>query len=379
LIRAGWAVAMMELAVWLRSPWAILAGLLPPLGMTVLVGVLTVSVGQQPVALVVEGQGQLALRLGHLIQADEEAYLVSVVDRRTAEEALRSQQVAAVILIPRDFDEQAAGGRAQVVLQLNNVNIDISDDIRRSVARSVAELDAPQLGIAGELHGPSQGILLPNPYRVAVAEEDLRTTNVDFLHYQVIPILILVVISLGTLGAATLAARDFERGTALLLVLAPTPRAVMVLGKLLGTVLATGLVLGSLLILGAVAGAIAPPLEHWPALLALLAGVTVAASGAGLLIGIAVRRSRPVTMVALNAAVFMFFLGGGFTTVAFMPSWLQTLSRLVPTSYAIEGLRQVLFYPGLEGFGLDLGVLALTATLSAAIGSAALGRSWSRS
>src|SRR5262249_53535847 len=100
------------------------------------------------------------------------------------------------------------------------------------VARSVAELDAPQLGIAGELHGPSEGLLLPNPYRVAVAERNLRRTNVEFLQYQVVPILILVVISLGTLGAATLTVRDFERGTGRLLLVAPVRRSALMVGKL---------------------------------------------------------------------------------------------------------------------------------------------------
>src|SRR5439155_18974524 len=126
-----------------------LAGLRRRVGRMVLVGVLTVSVGQQPVGLVAEGRGQLALRLAHLIQADEEAYVISVLDRGSAEQALRDQRVAAVILIPGDFDQQAAVGRARVTVELNNVDIDVSDDIRRSVARSVAELDAPQLGLAG--------------------------------------------------------------------------------------------------------------------------------------------------------------------------------------------------------------------------------------
>jgi len=299
-----------------------------------------------------------------------------VLDRGPAERALRDQRVAAVIVIPGDFDEQAALGRGRVTVELNNVDIDVSDDIRRSVARSVAELDAPQLSLAGELNGPSNGLLLPNPYRVAVAERDLRRTNVDFLHYQVVPILILVVISVGTLSAATLAARDLERGHGRLLLMAPGSRAAVVLGKLLGAALATGSVLLPMVVLGAVVGVLDAPPSHWPALVALLAAVTVAASGLGLLIGIAVRRARAVTMLSLNVAIVLFFLGGGFTTVAFMPAWLQELARLVPTSYAIDGLRQALFYPGLEGLPKDLAVLLASAVVAAGLGSVALGRSW---
>ena len=375
-MRTAWAVARIDFAVWLRSPWSILAGLLPPLGMMVLVSVLTVSVGQQPVGLVAEGRGQLALRLAHLIQTDEEAYVISVLDRGSAEQALRDQRVAAVILIPGDFDQQAAVGRARVTVELNNVDIDVSDDIRRSVARSVAELDAPQLGLAGELNGPSNGLLLPNPYRVAVAERDLRRTNVDFLHYQVVPILILVVISVGTLSSATLTARDLERGQARLLLMAPAARPAVLVGKLLGAALATWSILLPLLIAGLLAGVLEAPIGHWPALAALFAAVTFASSGLGLLIGIAVRTGRAVTMLSLNVAIFLFFLGGGFTTVAFMPAWLQQLAHLVPTAYAIEGLRQAMFYPGLEGVPTDLAVLFGSALLATGLGSVALRRSW---
>src|SRR5256886_7084294 len=131
---------------------------------------------------------------------------------------------------------------AAVDLYLNNVDIDLADDLRRSVTRSVAEFDAPQLGLLGELHGPSSGVLLPNPYRVAVAEHDLRDTNVSFLQYQVIPIVVLIVISVGVLGTALLTARDFEHARAKMLLLSPAGGWPLVVGRLLvGTLITIGL------------------------------------------------------------------------------------------------------------------------------------------
>src|SRR4029077_20886719 len=124
------------------------------------------------------------------------------------------------------------------------------DDLRRAVTRSVAEFDAPQLGLLGELHGPSKGLLLPNPYRVAVAEHDLRETNVSFLQYQVIPIVVLIVISIGLLGTALLTARDFERGTAKMLILSPASHRALVAGRLLGGVLITIALVAPLVALG---------------------------------------------------------------------------------------------------------------------------------
>ncbi len=384
MIGAAWGMARNDLAVWLRSPAAIAAALLPALGMGVLVAVLTNSVGQQPVALVVQGQGPLAARMARIIRGDADAYLLEEMAAADAERAIGAQRVAAIIVVPEDFDVAAARADAAVDLYLNNVDIDLADDLRRSVTRSVAEFDAPQLGLLGELHGPSSGVLLPNPYRVAVAEHDLRDTNVSFLQYQVIPIVVLIVISVGVLGTALLTARDFEHGRAKMLLLSPAGGWALVCGRLLG---------GSLITIGLVAPLVAlgflthhipycaeesgAPL-HGLALVALLGAVTLATVGLGTLLGVALRDTRLVTMTALNASAYLFFLGGGFTTVAFLPHWLQVASRFVPTSYAIEGLRQALFYPDLTGFGHDLLVLTGCAALSIVLASTQLARAWRR-
>ena len=404
MIGAIWGMARHDLAVWLRSPAAIAAALLPALGMGVLVAVLTNSVGQQPVALVVKSEGRFAHRMARIIRGDADAYLLEEMTEADALRALGEQRVAAIIVVPENFDEAVAKGNAAVDLYLNNVDIDLADDIRRSVTRSVAEFDAPQLGLLGELSGPSAGTLLPNPYRVAIAEHDLRETNVSFLQYQVIPIVVLIVISIGLLGTALLTARDFERRTAKLMMLSPAGRLPLVLGRLLGGALITFALVTPLVALGFLTHYIpycaedseaplwltlllsgpcgwilpVPTWTHGLALFGLFAAVTLTTVGLGTLLGIALRDARLVTMTGLNVSAYMFFLGGGFTTVAFLPDWIQTVSRFVPTRYAIDGLRQALFYPDLIGFERDITVLSFCAVASCILASFTLARAWRR-
>jgi len=404
MMRGLWGMARNDLRVWLRSPSAIAAALLPALGMGVLVAVLTNSVGQQPVALVVQGKGAAATRIANLIRGDPEAYLITEMTPSEAERAIGEQRAAAIIVIPANFDSAVAGATASVDVYLNNIDIDLADDIRRSVTRSVAEFDAPQLGLLVELHGPSEGMLLPSPYRVAISEHDLRDTNVSFLQYQVIPIILLIVISIGLLGTSLLTARDFERGTAKMLVLSPIRPLVLVVGRLLGGTLITFALVSPLIALGFLTHRIpycgeestapqwvtilfsgpcgwilpVPSVSHGMALLALLLAVTLMTVGIGTLLGVALRDTRLVTMTGLNGSAYLFFLGGGFTTVAFLPRWLQIASRFVPTSYAIEGLRQALFYPDLIGFGRDMLVLSLSAILSVVLASVMLTRALRR-
>jgi ABC-2 type transport system permease protein len=155
-------------------------------------------------------------------------------------------------------------------------------------------------------------------------------------------------------------------------------RAQIAAGKVLGGFLVASVVLVPLVVVAALAGWLRPPLGHWPALAAILVALTLAAVGLGLALGVAVRRTRVVSMLGLNLAAYLFFLGGGFSTVAFLPPWLRGASRFVPTSYAIEGLRQTLFYPDLAGIERDIIVLVLTAIAAIAAGITALQRSWAR-
>jgi ABC-2 type transport system permease protein len=350
---------------------------------------------------VVEGHGPYADRMAAILRSDADAYLLHETTATEAEREFGQQRVTAIIVVPADFDERVARSDAAVDLYLNNVDIDLADDLRRSVTRSVSEFDAPQLSRGGELHNLVAGMLLPNPYRVAVTEHDLRHTEISFLQYQVIPIVVLIVISVGMLGTALLTARDFERGTAKMLILSPTGRSTVIIGRLLGGTLLTLVLVAPLigagylthrirgceygplwqqLLLSAPCGWQLPPVTwtHALALIALLVAVTTMTVGLGTLLGVALRDTRLVTMTGLNASAYLFFLGGGFTTVAFLPSWLQIASRFVPTSYAIEGLRQALFYPTLTGVGHDLLVLTAFAVASVGLASVLLARSWRR-
>jgi ABC-2 type transport system permease protein len=376
-LRVLWAIARNDLRIWRRSPAAIAAALVPPLAMAGLVAMLTASATQQPVAMVVEGGGPMAQRFAHAVAGDVEAYALHVTDAATAAGELAAQRVAAVIVVPPDFDERVAAGDGVVGLTLNNVDSDFSDDIRRTVDRSVAQFDAPQLGYLGEQTG-AQGLLLPNVYRIAVAEHDLRQTTVDFLHYNLVPVLILLVINVGMLGTALLVSHDIERGTARTATLTPVSRSTLVLGRVGGGVLATFAVLLPVVVPATAFGVLQPALAHWLAVAVILMATTVVAVGLGLLLAVALRQARSVAMGAVTVATYLFLLGGGFTTLVFLPGWIQALSHAVPTSYAIDGLRQALFYPDIEGFGGDVAALAVAAALALGAGTMAMNRTWRR-
>jgi ABC-type multidrug transport system permease subunit len=368
-------VARLDFAVWRRSPWAILAAVIPPLGMFILVNVLTLSVTVQPVALVIEDPGPQAQVVSHIIEDDTDAYKLHVTSLARAQRLLDEQRVAAVIVIPKGFDDGVARGHAVLDYTLNNVDIDFADDIRRSIDRSVAQFDAPQLGSSVEGRAGASGLVVPNAYRVDIAEHDLRTTDVAFETYQTLPVILLLVLCAGVLGGALLGSRDHERGTIVFLRQTPLGRCSFVAGRLLGALLATASIVVPALVYLTEKHVIHPPRGHWPPFLAVLLGTAVFAAALGVLLGSVSRRSTTVALAGVTVSSYLFFLGGGFTTIAFLPHWLQTLSLLVPTRYGIDGMRQSLFYADLTGVPTDLAALGgfALATLVASI--AVLGRS----
>ena len=360
-MRSVLALARLDLAVWWRSPWAIAAAVIPPAAMLLLVSVLTISVTtSEPVALVVDGTGPYSRAVVHAIEEDTETYAVHAVGLARATRLLRDQRVVAIIRVPRGFDRDLRAGHAVLPYTLNNVDIDFADDIRRSMDSTVGELNAAHR---------------PGLYRIKLAETNLRRTDVSFTTYQVLPVLLLLFLSLGVLGGATLGARDLERGTYALLRVAPLRPWTIVMGRFTGTLFATAAITVPVVACLAALGWLAPTAGHWPWLLAILGSTAVVAAALGVLLGLVKGRPTTIALAGVALSSYLFFLGGGFTTIAFLPGWLQSLSRLVPTRYAIDALRQALFYQGNAGLAHNVLVLFAFAAGALVTGAVALRRS----
>src|SRR5208283_166139 len=107
------------------------------------------------------------------IQSDTEAYDLTITNAATANSMLQDEKVAAVITIPSTFDQAVANGTGKVLLKINNVDFDFSDDIRRAVDRSVVGFNDPSL-VSDELANAS----LINVYHVNLDAQNLRETTV---------------------------------------------------------------------------------------------------------------------------------------------------------------------------------------------------------
>ena len=366
-----WTIALHDLKRWRKMPLPAACALIPPIAMMLVLVSLSLAVTQQPVALVVQGNGPASVQMAQIIKSDTEAYDLTITNAATANSMLQDEKVAAVITIPSTFDAQVANGTGKVLLTINNVDFDFSDDIRRSVERSVVEFDAQGL-VSDELINSS----LPNVYHVNLDEQYVRETNVDWFHYQLVPTFLLLVLNVGLVGTALLCALDNESKTARMLALSPQRSWVLISGRILGGVLAFFAIVLPAVLIGVLVGFISPPIAQLPALFGIFLGTALCASGIGAIIGTCVKGSRYVAFLSSMTAIYLFLLGGGFTAIEFVPHWLQGVSAFIPTRYSIDALRQALFYPNPTGLPYSLLVLALYAIACVGVGALLMRRSW---
>jgi ABC-type multidrug transport system permease subunit len=380
------AIARSDLTRWRRSPVLVAATLIPAVGMSLTVFAHTYAVGRQPVAMVREGYGPISDRVVEILRESDGFFL----RERTPEQAARDleeQWVCAVIRIPKNFDEDVMNGKSHLEVTINNVDLDFSDDIRRSVSEAVVMIDAPELASLGEEsetegHTPApppgegasgaEGGGAPagiNPYRIEVVETDLRRPDISFLAYQMVPVLALLALTAGALVTALSIAGDREGGRLRVLRLAPASRLAVVLGHLAGGTFAASLLLGIVVVALAIPGVLRAPPGRWPVVAALLLATAVGSTGLGVLVGLVTQRVTTTVLLGVNVASASFLLGGGFTTIAFLPAFIQNVAHAVPSFYAVEGLREALFYAEMPTLARNLTVLLGSGLLSVIVGT----------
>lgn len=347
-LRRIWLVLQVELAAWRARPLALAGLLLPPVLLGIVLAVLALNVTQEPVALVVEDQGAPARRMAAILAADTDAYTLRVTDAAQARRLAEAQAVAAVITIPAGFSAAARAGHAVVRLDLDNVDIDVADDCRRSLDRSVGAFDglaiAPDTDDAPgttDRDGPLASTA-PSPYGIAIEEHDLHRTTVGFLPFELASVAAVAALSLALIGTALATAIGRTRGTDRLVQAAAGARVLRSARLLLGAGMGwlswcCGILVVVLL---PESGAVATHLG-----VVVLAGavLAVAGAGAGVLLG-SWLRPRTLAVVAPALVLGLVFAGGSVAPPSLLPAPARWLAFLDPAGAAVQLAREGLFY-----------------------------------
>jgi len=159
-------------------------------------------------------------------------------------------------------------------------------------------------------------------------------------------------------GIAVIWERDL--GTVHKLLVSPTPRGALVLGKAFS---AGGRSLSQVAIIYALALALGVRLNWAP--LTLLGVVVAVIVGAGcfatlsLIIAALVKTRERFMGIGQVLTMPLFFASNAIYPLAIMPAWLHAIARINPLSYEVDALRALMIVGGTSAFGLsvDFGVL----------------------
>lgn len=360
---AIWVNTAKDLHIWARQWQSILAALVMPLTYVLVAYLGAAAVGASPVALVVQDQGIAARQVAQALH-QANVFRISDVDAETAQQLYNNLDVAAIITIPPGFSARVqAHEAAQIIVQVNNYNLDLTNDVRRAVPDAITVYYE---------HLPV------SPIGVTVAEQDLRSQDVQIFQFAVVPMLSLLLLVHALISSGLAAAREWENQSIKELLLSPAPREAIILGKVLAGFLSTfglGLVM---LGLGYALGWTRPEGIYLLSTLLAMALVSLFAAGLGIALGTALRRVQSLTSLSTTFSVWLFFLAGGIGVIQFEPDWLKRLAAFDPLTYGTHALQMAIFYGSSELLGRDVLILTGSALVMIACGWLALRRGLAR-
>jgi ABC-type transport system involved in multi-copper enzyme maturation permease subunit len=244
-----------------------------------------------------------------------------------ANDLLQSGRIVAVVTIPPDFDTRIQQNQpVQVDVQINNLNTDFTNDIRRAVPLSITSFYAKAF---------------PHLVTIVPAERDFYPQDTDYIPYLTVSILVISLMIGGLLPAGTSAAREWELETMKELLLSPAPRWAMLVGKMLGSfIISLGSVTITLAILIFVVG-VSP--VHWGEVIGYTLLTLAIFIALGTLFGTLFKQRQPVVALSMGVTFPLFFLSGAFGPLSFGTPIVQFLAQLFPVYYAIV-LQQHAFH-----------------------------------
>lgn len=364
-VRAVWTIARKDLRVWLRHPSNVAITVLPAFALLFIDALSAGAVGRSPVALVNLDHGSKGQQMAQVIrQAD--LFRVSDATPEQAQALYNDLDVVAILTIPATFTRDVdAHAPVHIEVQINNLNTDFTNDIRRAVPDAITQFYQQQAGTS--------------PIQVTTQEHDLRREDIQIFQYSAMPLLVLLLVVSGLVSSSLAAAGEWETRTIKELLLSPASRSAIITGKVLTGFLTT-MALGVVILgVGDLLGWVQPKGVYWLNVLLIIALVALFSAGLGVALGALLQRIQPVSSAAIVIALYLFFLTGGTAVLAFDPAWLQTLATFVPLFYGRHTLEMALFYQSSDQLGRDVAVLAGSALLTVGLGILAMRRGMAES
>jgi ABC-2 type transport system permease protein len=354
-LRVVWACARKDMASALVDRVFTIVSLFLPLNMLILMSLFVLSGSNAPTAVVMNDTGPYAQAF-YEAMSQAHSFRLQQTGAAEAQRLINAGKIVAVVTIPAEFDQSIRENRpVQVDVEVNNLNTDFTNDIRRAVPLSITSFYAKAF---------------PNLVTVVPQEHDLYPVDTDYIPYLGVSILVIALMVGGLLQSGVRSSKEWEQHTMKELLLSPASRWSIMAGKMLGALLMS---LGSLAVVLAVLIFIVGVVPLHP--LTML-GVTVLTLiifvAAGTILGTLLRQHQPVVALSFGLAIPLFFLSGAFGPLSFTTPANQVLAQIFPVYYAIAAQQYAFHGFALNTLGLAGNILVLAGYVVALVALATL-------
>ena len=359
-LRVTWACMKKDIRSALTERVFTIVSIIIPVNLLILLSLLVVSGGLAPTAVVMQDTGPYAQQF-YTAMSHAHSFRLRQTTASDAANLIQSGSIVAIVTIPPDFDTKISQNQpVQVGVQINNLNTDFTNDIRRAVPFSITSFYAKAF---------------PHLVSITTQESDLHPQDTDYIPYLAVSILVVGLVLAGILQSSTASAREYENETIKELLLSPASRWSILVGKMLAAfVMSLAAVVVVLAVLIFVIGV-------WPVNWGEVIGVTllclVIFIAWGTLLGTLIKQRQPVTALAIGTALPLFFLSGAFGPLSFSTPAIQFFAQLFPIYYGIV-LQQHAFHGftlNTYGIGTNALILVVYALALIIVASVALRRS----
>jgi ABC-2 type transport system permease protein len=339
-----WACLKKDLKSALTEPLYTLVSIILPLNMLLLMSLLVISGGLAPTAVVMQDSGPLAQQF-YAAMEGAHSFVVQQATTQQADALIEQGRVVAVVTIPADFDARIGQHQRVVVgVQINNINSDFTNDIRRALPLSITSFYAKAE---------------PSVVTLTSQEIDAHPQDLGYIPYLAVPILVIGLMVGGMVQAGTATAVEWERETVKELLLSPASRVAILLGKMLASFL-VGLA-GAAIVLTVLIALMGIWPVHWGELIGFTPLILALFTAWGTLLGAWLQRRTPLATLAIGLCVPLFFLSGPFGPISFFAPIEQLIARVFPVYYAIVVLQHAFHGFTLNTYGIGINVLILAA------------------
>ena len=376
IFRHSLIIAWKDLTEFRRNRVTLIFSLIMPILMMGMFGFIfqdsITAINNIPVGMVIDDVGKYGEQIADMVRDissnSESIRVIEVSTRTQVKDKIFSAEIKAAIIIPHNFSSSIQGQtQAKIII--------ITDPSNPAIAQSLAQFFNGMINIAsdqlsqelietGMPYVNSEFVVKP----ISINVESIVSgegSSFDFVAPGFIAMNVMMS-GLTALGAAL--ARERESGTLDGVLMSPISRTSIILGKTIAhtirNLLQGGITIAiAILIFGIT-------IRGNPFLIAfiLILG-TISFLGLGI-IATAIAKEQESAQLVLGLLQFpMMFLSGVLFPVEQMPSILQTVSKVLPLTYAVDALRKVMILGvGIEAIILPINILIILGVVTMTIG-----------